>query len=60
MSRPPALASHCLGRVHPHGRGWVRQLRCLNRVIRRIVRGPHAQIYRQMRQEHIPGTLSGT
>ena len=47
------------GKVHPHGTGWVRQLRCLNRVVQRIVRGPHAQIYRHMRQEHIPGALSG-
>jgi hypothetical protein len=38
------LPSPCLREVYPNGTGWVRQFRCLNRVVWRVLRGSYAQV----------------
>jgi hypothetical protein len=56
----PTSAFHalcCVYGVYPNGTGRVRQFRCLNRVIWRVLRGSHAQVYRRTRQERMPGAL---
>jgi hypothetical protein len=46
MDRPAVLfhAPDCLDGVYPHDTSWVRQLRCLHRVVFSIVRGSRTQV----------------